>query len=85
MLFAPHDPSVNLASTAMSGDIFHQPGSCYVKGKFNFCNFLYVCYHFGLLWILILVFNPKLVILGFVTLTSSIARPSHNYLSAGTQ
>ena len=28
----PHDPPVNLASTAISGDILHQPGSCYVKG-----------------------------------------------------
>lgn len=27
-----HDPTVNLASTALSGDIFHQPGSPCVRG-----------------------------------------------------
>lgn len=29
----PHEPSVNLASTALSGDIFHQPGSPCVRGE----------------------------------------------------
>ncbi|XP_076065989.1 TAF6-like RNA polymerase II p300/CBP-associated factor-associated factor 65 kDa subunit 6L isoform X2 [Oratosquilla oratoria] len=28
-----HDPPVNLASTALSGDIFHQPGSAFVRGE----------------------------------------------------
>lgn len=32
-VYVPHDPPVNLASTALSGDIFHQPGNTYVKGK----------------------------------------------------
>ncbi|RXG51534.1 TAF6-like RNA polymerase II factor-associated factor 65 kDa subunit 6L [Armadillidium vulgare] len=31
-VYVPHDPPVNLASTALSGDIFHQPGNTYVKG-----------------------------------------------------
>lgn len=29
----PNDPTVNLASTALSGDIFHQPGSPCVRGE----------------------------------------------------
>lgn len=29
----PHDPTVNLASTGLSGDIFHQPGSPCVRGQ----------------------------------------------------
>lgn len=29
----PHDPIVNLASTGLSGDIFHQPGSPCVRGQ----------------------------------------------------
>ncbi|KAB7495629.1 TAF6-like RNA polymerase II factor subunit 6L [Armadillidium nasatum] len=32
-VYVPHDPPVNLASTALSGDIYHQPGNTYVKGK----------------------------------------------------
>ncbi|XP_071515607.1 TAF6-like RNA polymerase II p300/CBP-associated factor-associated factor 65 kDa subunit 6L isoform X1 [Panulirus ornatus] len=34
----PHDPTVNLASTALSGDIFHQPGSPCVRGEWAFIS-----------------------------------------------
>lgn len=33
----PHDPTVNLASTALSGHIFHQPGSPCVRGWYKLC------------------------------------------------
>ncbi|KAK8750405.1 hypothetical protein OTU49_014814, partial [Cherax quadricarinatus] len=33
-----HDPTVNLASTALSGDIFHQPGSPCVRGEWPFIS-----------------------------------------------
>uniref|UniRef100_A0A0P4W069 TATA box binding protein associated factor (TAF) histone-like fold domain-containing protein n=1 Tax=Scylla olivacea TaxID=85551 RepID=A0A0P4W069_SCYOL len=32
----PHDPIVNLASTGLSGDIFHQPGSPCVRGEWAY-------------------------------------------------
>ncbi|XP_068220491.1 TAF6-like RNA polymerase II p300/CBP-associated factor-associated factor 65 kDa subunit 6L isoform X1 [Palaemon carinicauda] len=32
-VYIPNDPTVNLASTALSGDIFHQPGSPCVRGE----------------------------------------------------
>ncbi|KAK4310028.1 hypothetical protein Pmani_018383 [Petrolisthes manimaculis] len=34
----PHDPTVNLASTSLSGDIFHQPGSPCVRGEWAFIS-----------------------------------------------
>ncbi|KAG7156937.1 TAF6-like RNA polymerase II p300/CBP-associated factor-associated factor 65 kDa subunit 6L [Homarus americanus] len=34
----PHDPTVNLASTALSGDIFHQPGSPCVRGEWAYIS-----------------------------------------------
>lgn len=34
----PHDPTVNLASTGLSGDIFHQPGSPCVRGEWAYIS-----------------------------------------------
>ena len=39
-VYVTHDPPVNLASTALSGDIFHQPGSTFVKGIAFCCFFI---------------------------------------------